>query len=51
MVLIHYRENFQVKRIPLNGSPIQAMLTSIGVNLEKLKFVRGTEFQLSKEKP
>jgi len=28
---------------------IKAMLTSIGVNLEKLKFVRGTEFQLSKE--
>lgn len=25
------------------------MLTSIGVPLEKLKFVRGTEYQLSKE--
>nr|AQM56846.1 tyrosinyl-tRNA synthetase [Bombyx mori] len=28
---------------------IKAMLTSIGVPLEKLKFVRGTEYQLSKE--
>ncbi|XP_045775715.1 tyrosine--tRNA ligase, cytoplasmic [Maniola jurtina] len=28
---------------------IKAMLTSIGVSLEKLKFVRGTEYQLSKE--
>ena len=25
------------------------MLTSVGVPLEKLKFVRGTEYQLSKE--
>ncbi|VVC88177.1 tyrosine--tRNA ligase, cytoplasmic [Leptidea sinapis] len=30
-------------------SAIKAMLTSIGVPLEKLKFVRGTEYQLSKE--
>jgi len=28
---------------------IKAMLTSVGVPLEKLKFVRGTEYQLSKE--
>jgi len=28
---------------------IKAMLTSIGVPLEKLRFVRGTEYQLSKE--
>ncbi|XP_041980399.1 tyrosine--tRNA ligase, cytoplasmic [Aricia agestis] len=28
---------------------IKAMLTSLGVPLEKLKFVRGTEYQLSKE--
>lgn len=28
---------------------IKAMLTSIGVSLDKLKFVRGTEYQLSKE--
>merc|ERR1719295_413825 len=28
---------------------IKAMLTSIGVPLEKLRFVRGTDFQLSKE--
>lgn len=28
---------------------IKAMLTSIGVPLEKLKFVRGTEYQLKKE--
>ncbi|KAK7603568.1 hypothetical protein V9T40_003567 [Parthenolecanium corni] len=28
---------------------IKAMLTSIGVSLEKLKFVRGTDYQLSKE--
>lgn len=28
---------------------IKAMLTSIGVPLDKLKFVRGTEYQLSKE--
>lgn len=28
---------------------IKAMLQSIGVPLEKLKFVRGTEYQLSKE--
>lgn len=28
---------------------IKAMLTSIGVPLEKLKFVKGTEYQLSKE--
>lgn len=28
---------------------IKAILTSIGVPLEKLKFVRGTEYQLSKE--
>ncbi|CAK1542218.1 unnamed protein product [Leptosia nina] len=28
---------------------IKAMLTSIGVPLEKLKFVRGTEYQLNKE--
>merc|ERR1711892_874711 len=28
---------------------IKAMLTSIGVSIEKLKFVKGTEFELSKE--
>merc|ERR1719158_143528 len=28
---------------------IKAMLTSIGVSLEKLRFVRGTDYQLSKE--
>merc|ERR1712038_1271306 len=28
---------------------IKAMLTSIGVSLDKLRFVRGTDFQLSKE--
>ncbi|XP_069360400.1 tyrosine--tRNA ligase, cytoplasmic [Maniola hyperantus] len=28
---------------------IKAMLTSIGVSIEKLKFVRGTEYQLNKE--
>lgn len=28
---------------------IKAMLTSIGVSLDKLKFVKGTEYQLSKE--
>ena len=27
---------------------IKAMLTSIGVPLDKLKFVKGTEYQLSK---
>jgi len=28
---------------------IKAMLRSIGVPLDKLKFVKGTEYQLSKE--
>ncbi|XP_077299218.1 tyrosyl-tRNA synthetase [Arctopsyche grandis] len=30
-------------------SMIKAMLTAIGVSLERLKFVRGTDYQLSKE--
>ena len=29
-------------------SDVQAMLESIGVPLDKLKFVRGTEYQLSR---
>lgn len=36
-------------RVQYYEHSIKAMLTSIGVPLEKLKFVRGTEYQLSKE--
>lgn len=35
-------------RVQYYEHSIKAMLTSIGVTLEKLKFVRGTEYQLSK---
>ncbi|XP_064628436.1 tyrosine--tRNA ligase, cytoplasmic-like [Lineus longissimus] len=36
-------------RVEYYENIIKAMLTSIGVPLEKLKFVRGTDYQLSKE--
>lgn len=36
-------------RVQYYEHSIKAMLSSIGVSLEKLKFVRGTEYQLSKE--
>uniref|UniRef100_A0A2H8TNW2 Tyrosine--tRNA ligase, cytoplasmic n=1 Tax=Melanaphis sacchari TaxID=742174 RepID=A0A2H8TNW2_9HEMI len=36
-------------RVQYYEHSIKAMLTSIGVPLDKLKFVRGTEYQLSKE--
>ncbi|XP_008189173.1 tyrosine--tRNA ligase, cytoplasmic-like [Acyrthosiphon pisum] len=35
-------------RVQYYEHSIKAMLSSIGVSLEKLKFVRGTEYQLSK---
>jgi tyrosyl-tRNA synthetase len=35
-------------RVAYYENIIKAMLTSIGVPLEKLKFVRGTDYQLSK---
>jgi tyrosyl-tRNA synthetase len=38
------------RRIPLiNPKLIRAMLVSIGVDLTKLRFVVGTDFQLSRE--
>ncbi|GFO43063.1 tyrosine--tRNA ligase [Plakobranchus ocellatus] len=36
-------------RVKYYEAVIKAMLTSIGVELDKLKFVRGTDYQLSKE--
>jgi len=36
-------------RVEYYEASIKAMLTSIGVSLEKLKFVKGTDYQLSKE--
>lgn len=36
-------------RVEYYESSIKAMLESIGVPLEKLKFVRGTDYELSKE--
>ncbi|GFS01834.1 tyrosine--tRNA ligase [Elysia marginata] len=36
-------------RVKYYEAVIKAMLTSIGVELDKLKFIKGTEFQLSKE--
>ena len=35
-------------RVKYYEAIIKAMLTSIGVELDKLKFVKGTDFQLSK---
>ncbi|KAK7487743.1 hypothetical protein BaRGS_00021010 [Batillaria attramentaria] len=37
------------QRVKYYESAIKAMLRSIGVPLEKLKFIKGTEFQLSRE--
>ncbi|KAK7108880.1 tyrosine--tRNA ligase, cytoplasmic-like [Littorina saxatilis] len=36
-------------RVKYYEAAIKAMLTSIGVPLDKLKFIKGTEFQLSRE--
>ncbi|RUS83934.1 hypothetical protein EGW08_008289, partial [Elysia chlorotica] len=36
-------------RVQYYEAVIKAMLTSIGVQLDKLKFVKGTDYQLSKE--
>lgn len=35
-------------RVKYYGAVIKAMLKSIGVPLDKLKFVKGTDFQLSR---
>ena len=36
-------------RVQYYEAVLKAMLESIGVPLEKLRFIRGTEYQLSKE--
>lgn len=36
-------------RVDYYEASIKAMLTSIGVPLEKLKFVKGTDYELSRE--